>query len=103
VNQPASQPVSSSVLEGLGEGASVAADMRALQSLGFEEVPRDDQDNRFAHSFALSQMDEAEVFLLEYGFVVLRDVFDEAQCEASVRAMWSVSYKVARIIINSLQ
>lgn len=53
-------------------------------SVPFLEVPRDDEDWRFAQSFApVGQEAEARRFYEEYGFAVFRDVLTAEETEAS--------------------
>ena len=71
---------------------SIVAEEPEVASLpAYWTLPRDPQDSRYIVSF-----DEHEptadvvAFFEENGFVVLRDVFDEKQCECSRDAMWKI-------------
>ncbi len=58
-----------------------------------ESLPCDDDDNRFAKSFDCvdsASTAAAVEFFNEYGFVVLRSVFDASECEKTREAMWNI-------------
>eukprot|EP01032_Pedospumella_encystans_P011855 gene11855-13752_t len=66
----------------------------ALEGLAcLESLPRDDDDSRFVKSFDcvdnISTAGAVE-FFNEYGFVVLRSVFNSSECERTREAMWSI-------------
>jgi ectoine hydroxylase-related dioxygenase (phytanoyl-CoA dioxygenase family) len=58
-----------------------------------DSIPFDEDDSRFAKSFDCTDSDStaaAVSFFNEFGFVVLRSVFDEAECAQTRDAMWSI-------------
>jgi ectoine hydroxylase-related dioxygenase (phytanoyl-CoA dioxygenase family) len=60
-----------------------------------KELPKDESDPRYVFSFGCSSEEtlrEKEIyeFFDEYGFVVIRDVFGEQQCQKTRHAMWEI-------------
>ena len=54
-------------------------------------LPRDPEDSRYIFSFDEHEPKaNAVAFFEENGFVVLRNVFDEKQCEHTRDAMWKI-------------
>jgi hypothetical protein len=63
--------------------------MAQLQQLEHLDIPYDEEDYRFVHSFTVDQLADQETrdFLEEFGFLVVRDVLDQAQCQATIDEM----------------
>ena len=71
-------------IQSRGSARSAAAAIEA--SVPFLEVPRDDEDWRFAKSFApIGEEDEARAHLAQYGFAVFGDVLTQEETAASRR------------------
>lgn len=64
--------------------------------LPFIEVPRDDDDNRYAKSFDINNdndVSNATEFMKEYGYVVMRNVYTSQECDETRDEMWSIVEK----------
>lgn len=51
-------------------------------------VPRDPEDDSFMLSFTSADADGIRKFFEEFGFVIVRDVLDDLQCEESIAEIW---------------
>lgn len=69
----------------------------ATDELQYSPIQRDGEDKRYAMSFDLgscSGWDGAGLtFFKENGFIVVRNVFTQAECEESRAALWSIIEK----------
>lgn len=56
---------------------------QARQTIDFvpPPLPLDEKDNRFVKSFEVSESEAIKDFFYEYGFVVVRNILDEAECQ----------------------
>ena len=54
-----------------------------------QEIPRDIDDPRWAHSFAVEERKEAQRFWEHWGFVVFRDVLTSDACRATEAEIWA--------------
>eukprot|EP01125_Pyxidicula_operculata_P010993 TRINITY_DN3603_c0_g1_i1.p1 TRINITY_DN3603_c0_g1~~TRINITY_DN3603_c0_g1_i1.p1 ORF type:complete len:391 (+),score=72.70 TRINITY_DN3603_c0_g1_i1:173-1345(+) len=57
------------------------------------KVPKDDEDYRYTKCFRLEEADEIREFFRHYGFVVVRDVLTEDECQATIDDIWSLCEK----------
>lgn len=64
--------------------------------LSYIEVPKDGNDLEYAKSFDVNNdndMNEAVDFIKEYGYVVIRNVYNPDECEETRDEMWSIIEK----------
>ena len=53
------------------------------------EVPRDEQDSSYVKSFLPSEVQEYKTFFQNFGFVVIRDVLTQDECNQSIDEIWN--------------
>ena len=64
--------------------------------LPYIEIPKDNNDPEYAKSFDINNdddMHEALDFIKEYGYVVIRNVYNTEECEETRDEMWSIIEK----------
>jgi hypothetical protein len=55
------------------------------------EIPRDSEDSRFTKSFDVENNIQLAVeFFKQYGFVVVKNIFSDEECEQTREGMWKI-------------
>eukprot|EP01100_Stratorugosa_tubuloviscum_P013958 TRINITY_DN71_c1_g1_i1.p1 TRINITY_DN71_c1_g1~~TRINITY_DN71_c1_g1_i1.p1 ORF type:complete len:287 (+),score=108.99 TRINITY_DN71_c1_g1_i1:56-916(+) len=60
----------------------------SIDYVGRYEVPKDEEDLRFLKSFTIHQVDQYKQFFEEFGFVIIKNVFNETEINNTINDIW---------------